>query len=89
MANITFPFPFPVILPVLPEIIVAVMAMVILIWDLFLPAERKQWTAYAAIATCLVAIDATLRTTGRNRSQQGCRSPGSGPGPAAHRNALR
>ena len=64
MANITLPFPFPVILPLLPEIIVAVMAMAILLWDLFLPAERKQWTAYAAIVTCLVAMDATFRMTG-------------------------
>lgn len=64
MANITLPFPFPVILPLLPEIIVAVMAMAILIWDLFLPAGRKQWTAYAAILTCLIAMDATWRMTG-------------------------
>ncbi len=64
MANITFPFPFPVILPLLPEIIVAVMAMAVLIGDLFLPAGRKQWTAYAAILTCLIAADATIRLTG-------------------------
>ncbi len=64
MAHITFPFPFPVILPLLPEIIVAVMAMGVLIWDLFLPAGRRQWTAYAAMFTCLVAADATFRLTG-------------------------
>jgi len=54
MANISFPFPFPVISPLLPEIILAVLAMVILLWDLLIPKERKHLTALAALAACLV-----------------------------------
>lgn len=64
MADIQFPFPIPIILPLLPEIIVAVMAMVILIWDLFLEQSRKQLTGYAAIATCIVAGITTLNLSG-------------------------
>ncbi len=64
MADIQFPFPIPIILPLLPEIIVAVMAMVILIGDLFLDQGKKQLTAYAAIATCIVAGIATLNLSG-------------------------
>lgn len=60
MADIQFPFPVPSILPLLPEIIVALMAMGILIWDLFLSESRKQLVAYAAIATCVLAGVATL-----------------------------
>ncbi|MDQ6971359.1 MAG: NADH-quinone oxidoreductase subunit N, partial [Mariprofundaceae bacterium] len=50
----------PTIAPLIPEMFVAVMAMTILMWDLFLPKERKVWTGYAAILTCVVAGGLTL-----------------------------
>jgi len=50
----------PTIAPLIPEMFVAVMAMAILMWDLFLPKERKVWTGYAAILTCVVAGGLTL-----------------------------
>jgi len=59
MANVTFPLPN--VMPLVPEIVVTVMGMVILLWDLFLPKERKQWSAYAAILTCVVAAALTLK----------------------------
>lgn len=60
MANIILPFPLPNVVPLLPEIIVAFAAMAILLWDLFLPRERKLLAAVAAIATCVLAAAATL-----------------------------
>ncbi len=45
----------PVIAPLIPEMFVAVMAMVILIGDLFLAKEHKVWSGYLAILTCVVA----------------------------------
>ncbi len=56
--------PMPNILPLLPEIFMAVMAMVILIWDLFLPKERKQWSGYMAILTCVAAAISSLWLAG-------------------------
>ncbi len=56
MANVTFPFPFPEhLITLLPEMIVAIMAMFLLLLDLFLPRERKSLTAYLAIVTAIVA----------------------------------
>ncbi len=56
MANVTFPFPFPEHLSaLLPEILVAVLAMALLIVDLFVPKERKALTGYLSLATILVA----------------------------------
>ena len=56
MANVTFPFPFPEHLATLvPEMFVAVAAMFILIWDLFLPEKRKVWSGYLTIVVCIVA----------------------------------
>ncbi len=64
MANVTFPFPFPQHLELmLPEIIIAVMAMTLLIWDLFLGKDKKSWIAYATIATCLATAFATVQVT--------------------------
>ncbi|MDQ6968328.1 MAG: NADH-quinone oxidoreductase subunit N [Mariprofundaceae bacterium] len=64
MANVTFPFPFPQHLELmLPEIIIAIMAMTLLIWDLFLGKDKKAWIAYATIATCIGAAFATLYIT--------------------------
>ena len=61
MANVTFPFPFPEhLITLLPEMIVAVMAMFLLLLDLFLPKERKSLTAYLAILTAVVAGIVTL-----------------------------
>ncbi len=48
-------FPLPNVVPLIPEMFVAVMAMVVLMWDLFLPKERKHWNGYLAIVTCIVA----------------------------------
>jgi NADH-quinone oxidoreductase subunit N len=65
MANVTFPFPFPQHLELIyPEIFVAVMAMVILIWDLFLAKERKVMVAYASLLTCIGAASLTLQAAG-------------------------
>jgi len=62
MANVTLPFPFPQHLELmLPEIIIAVMAMTLLIWDLFLGKDKKSWIAYATIATCLATAYATVQ----------------------------
>ncbi len=54
-------FPLPNIAPLIPEMFVAVMAMVILLWDLFLPKEQKKWSAYVAMLTCATAAVLTLR----------------------------
>ncbi|MDQ6986800.1 MAG: NADH-quinone oxidoreductase subunit N [Mariprofundaceae bacterium] len=53
-------FPLPNVVPLIPEMFVAVMAMVVLMWDLFLPKERKHWNGYLAIITCIVAGVLTL-----------------------------
>ena len=64
MANVTFPFPFPANLElILPEIIIAVMAMAILLLDLFVPKEKKVVSAWLAIATCIVAAATTINVT--------------------------
>jgi len=56
MANVVFPFPFPEHLIVLmPEMFVAVIAMALLLIDLFIAKDKKYITAYASIATCLIA----------------------------------
>jgi len=61
MANVTFPFPFPEhLLALLPEMIIAVMAMFLLLFDLFVSKERKCVTAYLSALTMLVAGAATL-----------------------------
>lgn len=65
MANVIFPFPFPANLEIiLPEIIIAVMAMAILLLDLFLPKEKKQISAWLAMATCIVAAVVTVNVSG-------------------------
>ena len=64
MANVTFPFPFPQHLELmLPEIIIAVMAMTLLMWDLFLGKDKKSWIAYATIVTCIATAFATVQVT--------------------------
>jgi len=56
MANISFPYPFPDhLFALMPEIFVAVVAMALLLLDLFIAREKKAITAYIAIATCLTA----------------------------------
>ncbi len=65
MANVTFPFPFPANLElILPEIIIAVMAMAILLIDLFIPKEKQQISAWLAIATCVAAAATIVNVTG-------------------------
>jgi len=54
----------PNIAPLIPEIFVAVMAMSILLMGLFLPQERKQWSGYAAMLTCLGAAWLSLSLSG-------------------------
>ncbi len=62
MANVTFPFPFPDhLIVLLPEMIVAVLAMALLLVDLFISKENKVWTAYLAILSIVVATFATLQ----------------------------
>jgi len=62
MANVTFPFPFPEhLLALLPEMIVAVAAMVLLLADLFIPKERKSLTALLAALTAIAAAVATVK----------------------------
>jgi len=64
MAQVTFPFPFPEHLSLmLPEIVIAVMAMALLIWDLFVPKDKKHWLAYATIATAVATAWAVLQVT--------------------------
>jgi NADH-quinone oxidoreductase subunit N len=65
MANVTFPFPFPENLELLlPEMIIAIMAMTILLFDLFVPKEKKKITAWLAIGTCIAAAVAAVNVTG-------------------------
>ncbi len=62
MANITFPFPYPEHLGImLPEILLAVLAMALLLWDLFVPKEKKGMIAWAAVASCVVTLIALLQ----------------------------
>jgi len=62
MANVTFPFPFPDhLITLLPEMIVAILAMALLLLDLFIAKENKVWTAYLAIMTIVVAAIATIQ----------------------------
>jgi len=62
MANVTFPFPFPDhLITLLPEMIVAVLAMALLLVDLFISKENKVWTAYMAIVSIVIAAFATLQ----------------------------
>ncbi|MDQ6975856.1 MAG: NADH-quinone oxidoreductase subunit NuoN [Mariprofundaceae bacterium] len=62
MANITFPYPYPEHLGIMmPEIILAVLAMALLLGDLCVPKEKKQWVAWAAVATCIVTLIALLQ----------------------------
>ncbi len=62
MDNVTFPL--PVIMPMLPEIILAVLAMVILLWDVFLPEKRRFLTFYAALGSIIVTVAAVFRVAG-------------------------
>jgi len=56
MANVVFPFPFPEhLMALLPEMFVAVLAMALLLIDLFIEKDKKYITAYASIATSLIA----------------------------------
>jgi len=56
MANVVFPFPFPEhLFALMPEIFVAIAAMALLLIDLFIEKDKKAITAYASIATSLVA----------------------------------
>ncbi len=70
MADVVFPFPFPEHLDlILPEIIMAVMGMVVLLMSVFLSVAKQNivaWTSIAtlvAVAACVVSVsgsDATM-----------------------------
>ena len=65
MANVTFPYPFPEhLITLLPEIIVAVMAMFLLLLDLSLSKQNKSVTAYLAMLTAVVAGIVTFSLAG-------------------------
>jgi NADH-quinone oxidoreductase subunit N len=65
MANVTFPFPFPEHLSTLmPEMLVAVMAMFLLLFDVFVPKHRKGLTASLAMLTAIAAGLVTLALQG-------------------------
>ncbi len=65
MSKIQFPFPFPEHLSIMvPEIFVAVMAMAILLWALFLPKGRSDVAAWMAAATCAAAVPMLLSQAG-------------------------
>jgi len=65
MSKIQFPFPFPQHLAIMvPEMFVAVMAMAVLIWSLFLPKEKSHIAAWMGIATCASAIPLLLAQAG-------------------------
>ncbi|OIO71526.1 MAG: NADH-quinone oxidoreductase subunit NuoN [Zetaproteobacteria bacterium CG_4_9_14_3_um_filter_49_83] len=59
MANATFPFPENLWI-MIPEMIIAVMAMTLLLVDLFVAKDKKYLIAYATIASCVLAIVALL-----------------------------
>lgn len=62
MANVTFPYPFPEhLFALMPEMFVAVIAMALLLLDLFIARDKKAVTAYIAIATCLTAAVLTVQ----------------------------
>ncbi|MDQ6965782.1 MAG: NADH-quinone oxidoreductase subunit N, partial [Mariprofundaceae bacterium] len=54
-------FPLPNVVPLIPEMFVAVMGMVVLMLDLFLPKERKVIGGYLALLTCIIAGALTLQ----------------------------
>ncbi len=56
----TVHFPLPNTVPLIPEMFVAVMGMAVLMLDLFLEKERKVWSGYVAIATCVIAAVLSL-----------------------------
>jgi len=63
MANVSFPFPFPDhLFALMPEIFVAVIAMALLLLDLFIARDKKATTAYIAIATCITAAVLTVQS---------------------------
>ncbi|MBF0281401.1 MAG: NADH-quinone oxidoreductase subunit N [Zetaproteobacteria bacterium] len=56
MANVVFPFPYPENLAIIfPEIIVALVAMAILIYEVFCTNHTKQASAWFSIVGCVVA----------------------------------
>jgi len=62
MANVTFPFPYPEHLGIMmPEILLAVFAMALLLWDLFVPQDKKHWIAWAAVTSCIVTLIALVQ----------------------------
>lgn len=70
MANVTFPFPFPENLElILPEAILAVMAMAILLIDVFTTRGRNNLAAWLSLATCAAVAAATLKVAGADGTE--------------------
>lgn len=65
MAEVVFPFPFPEHLDlILPEIILAVMGMVVLLMSVFLSTSRQYIVAWTSIVTCVAVAAAVLNVSG-------------------------
>jgi len=65
MAEVVFPFPFPENLHlILPEIFLAVMAMIVLLMSVFLSKGKQNIVAWTSIVTCLVVGAEVLRASG-------------------------
>jgi len=66
MAEVVFPFPFPEHLDlILPEIIMAVMGMVVLLMSVFLSKARQNIVAWTSIATCVAVAMTVLNVSGQ------------------------
>lgn len=65
MADVAFPFPFPQHLElILPEIILAVMGMVVLLMSVFLSEAKQSIVAWVSIVTCIVVGVLVLNVSG-------------------------
>ncbi|MDQ6950789.1 MAG: NADH-quinone oxidoreductase subunit N [Mariprofundales bacterium] len=65
MSKISFPYPFPEHLSIIvPEMFIAVMAMTVLLWSLFLPKEKNYIAAWMAASACAAAIPLLLSQAG-------------------------
>jgi len=69
MAEVVFPFPFPENLElILPEIILAVMGMVVLLMSVFLSVSRQNIVAGVSIATVIAVGASVLYVSGSDAS---------------------
>ncbi len=67
MADVVFPFPFPEHLDlILPEIIMAVMGMVVLLMSVFISKSKQNIVAWTSIVTCVVVAATVLNVAGQD-----------------------